>query len=145
MPTATRFRAGETLRLVIQSWSDPGQWEGGETRHWAAIQHGHTRLHTGRRPAPGCCFRFCRPVNNRNSNARTHPAGTIKPTAYHCRLRAHLRQSPRPPAESLSRFLEVVTALAPGAQLADTRTGRCRGIVFTSGRSEQLNVVGPAS
>jgi len=47
MPTATRFRAGETLRLVIQSWSDPGQWEGGETRHWAAIQHGHTHLHTG--------------------------------------------------------------------------------------------------
>jgi uncharacterized protein len=26
MPTATRFRVGETLRLVIQSWSDPGQW-----------------------------------------------------------------------------------------------------------------------
>ena len=47
MPTATRFRAGETLRLIIQSWSDPGQWEGGETRQWAAIQTGRTRLHTG--------------------------------------------------------------------------------------------------
>lgn len=47
MPTATRFRAGETLRLIIQSWSDPGQWEGGETRQWAAIQTGRTHLHTG--------------------------------------------------------------------------------------------------
>jgi uncharacterized protein len=47
MPTAKRFRAGETLRLVIQSWSDPGQWEGGETRQWAAIQSGRTLLRTG--------------------------------------------------------------------------------------------------
>jgi predicted acyl esterase len=47
MPTATRFRAGETLRLVIQSWSDPGQWEGGETRQWDTIQTGQTLLHTG--------------------------------------------------------------------------------------------------
>ena len=47
MPTATRFRAGETLRLIIQSWSDPGQWEGGETRQWAAMQTGRTHLHTG--------------------------------------------------------------------------------------------------
>jgi uncharacterized protein len=47
MPTATRFRAGETLRLVIQSWSDPGQWEGGETRQWATFETGQALLHTG--------------------------------------------------------------------------------------------------
>lgn len=47
MPSGTTFRAGETLRLVIQSWSQPGQWEGGEARQWAAIQNGRTRLHTG--------------------------------------------------------------------------------------------------
>jgi len=47
MPTATRFRDGEALRLIIQSWSDPGQWEGGETPQWAAIRTGRTHLHTG--------------------------------------------------------------------------------------------------
>ncbi|MGP6175373.1 CocE/NonD family hydrolase [Corynebacterium sp. A21] len=47
MPSGTTFRAGETLRLVIQSWSQPGQWEGGETRQWDTLQTGHTRLHTG--------------------------------------------------------------------------------------------------
>ena len=47
MPTATRFHAGETLRLILQSWSDPGQWEGGETRHWATISTGQALLHTG--------------------------------------------------------------------------------------------------
>ena len=54
MPTATRFRAGETLRLIIQSWSDPGQWEGGETRQWAAIQTGRPTS-TQAAPAPGSC------------------------------------------------------------------------------------------
>lgn len=29
MPSGTTFRAGEALRLVVQSWSTPGQWEGG--------------------------------------------------------------------------------------------------------------------
>jgi hypothetical protein len=47
MPTATRFHAGETLRLILQSWSDPGQWEGGETRRWDTIGTGRARLHTG--------------------------------------------------------------------------------------------------
>jgi predicted acyl esterase len=47
MPSGTTFRAGETLRLVVQSWSTPGQWEGGETRQWATHQAGHARLHTG--------------------------------------------------------------------------------------------------
>ncbi|TIC81750.1 CocE/NonD family hydrolase [Nocardioides sp. GY 10127] len=47
MPSGTTFRAGETLRLVVQSWSTPGQWEGGECRVWAAHQEGSARLHTG--------------------------------------------------------------------------------------------------
>ena len=47
MPSGTTFRAGETLRLVIQSWSAPGQWEGGETREWATMTKGRCRLHTG--------------------------------------------------------------------------------------------------
>ena len=47
MPSGTTFRAGETLRLVIQSWSQPGQWEGGETRQWVTLQDGSTLLHTG--------------------------------------------------------------------------------------------------
>jgi predicted acyl esterase len=47
MPSGTTFRAGETLRLVVQSWSVPGQWEGGETRTWGAISTGRCRLHTG--------------------------------------------------------------------------------------------------
>ena len=47
MPSGTTFRAGETLRLIVQSWSTPGQWEGGETRQWGTIQTGYTRLHTG--------------------------------------------------------------------------------------------------
>jgi predicted acyl esterase len=47
MPSGTTFRAGETLRLIIQSWSSPGQWEGGETRQWATHQEGSLRIHTG--------------------------------------------------------------------------------------------------
>ena len=46
MPSGTIFRAGETLRLVVQSWSTPGQWEGGETRQWGTVQTGRARLHT---------------------------------------------------------------------------------------------------
>ncbi|MGU3432580.1 CocE/NonD family hydrolase [Actinomycetes bacterium M1A6_2h] len=47
MPSGTTFRAGETLRLIVQCWSSPGQWEGGETRVWDAHQDGRARLHTG--------------------------------------------------------------------------------------------------
>jgi len=47
MPSGTTFRAGEKLRLVVQSWSGPGQWEGGETRQWETIQKGRCRLYTG--------------------------------------------------------------------------------------------------
>ncbi len=47
MPSGTTFHPGETLRLVIQSWSVPGQWEGGETRRWATMDSGRCRLHTG--------------------------------------------------------------------------------------------------
>jgi uncharacterized protein len=47
MPTGTTFRRGETLRLVVQSWSTPGQWEGGESRVWDTNQTGSARLHTG--------------------------------------------------------------------------------------------------
>ena len=47
MPMAVTFRAGETLRLVVQSWSTPGQWEGGETRTWDSFQTGRTTLLTG--------------------------------------------------------------------------------------------------
>jgi predicted acyl esterase len=47
MPSATTFRVGESLRVVVQSWSTPGQWEGGETRQWATNQAGRARLHTG--------------------------------------------------------------------------------------------------
>jgi predicted acyl esterase len=47
MPSGTTFRAGETLRLVVQSWSAPGQWEGGETRQWGSFDQGSCLLHTG--------------------------------------------------------------------------------------------------
>jgi len=47
MPSDTTFYVGETLRLAIQSWSVPGQWEGGETRQWASVGAGRCRLHTG--------------------------------------------------------------------------------------------------
>ena len=47
MPFGTSFAAGETLRLVVQSWSGPGQWEGGELRNWDALQKGRCRIHTG--------------------------------------------------------------------------------------------------
>ena len=47
MPSGTTFRAGETLRVVVQSWSTPGQWEGGESRVWDTNQDGSTRVHTG--------------------------------------------------------------------------------------------------
>jgi predicted acyl esterase len=51
MPSGTTFKAGETLRLVIQCWSVRGQWEGGETREWDSIKVGRCRLHTGGRHA----------------------------------------------------------------------------------------------
>jgi len=47
MPSGTTFKAGETLRLVVQCWSVRGQWEGGETREWDAIKVGKCRIHTG--------------------------------------------------------------------------------------------------
>ena len=47
MPSGTTFKAGETLRLVIQSWSVRGQWEGGETREWDSIKVGRCRIHAG--------------------------------------------------------------------------------------------------
>jgi predicted acyl esterase len=47
MPSATTFHPDETLRLVIQSWSGPGQFEGGETRQWDTIGRGRCRVHTG--------------------------------------------------------------------------------------------------
>lgn len=47
MPSGTTFRAGDTLRLVLQSWSVRGQFEGGETRRWDSITRGRCRLHTG--------------------------------------------------------------------------------------------------
>ncbi len=46
MPSGTTFRTGETLRLVVQSWSAPGQWEGGETRDWDTLP-ATIKLHTG--------------------------------------------------------------------------------------------------
>lgn len=49
MPSGTTFEAGETMRLVIQSWSLPGQFEGGETRRWDSLATGRCRLHTGDR------------------------------------------------------------------------------------------------
>jgi uncharacterized protein len=47
MPSATTFHPGETLRLVVQCWSVPGQWEGGETRQWDTVPGGCCVLHTG--------------------------------------------------------------------------------------------------
>lgn len=47
MPSGTKFQVGETLRLVVQSWSIPGQWEGGETRQWDTLKKGSCRVHTG--------------------------------------------------------------------------------------------------
>ena len=47
MPSGTTFHAGETLRLIVQSWSVPGQWEGGETRRWDTVRTGRCRVHTG--------------------------------------------------------------------------------------------------
>ena len=47
MPSGTTFHPGEKLRLVIQSWSLPGQFEGGETRQWDTLGHGRCRIHTG--------------------------------------------------------------------------------------------------
>lgn len=49
MPSGTTFEAGETMRLVMQSWSLPGQFEGGETRRWDSLTRGRCRLHTGGR------------------------------------------------------------------------------------------------
>jgi uncharacterized protein len=51
MPSGTTFRAGETLRLVIQSWSAAGQWDGAEAKEWQIRTDGRTRLHTGGRHA----------------------------------------------------------------------------------------------
>ncbi|MBY0441226.1 MAG: hypothetical protein K2Q25_03695 [Mycobacteriaceae bacterium] len=47
MPSGTTFRNGERLRLVIQYYSLPGQFEGGETRRWDTLGHGRARLYTG--------------------------------------------------------------------------------------------------
>jgi putative CocE/NonD family hydrolase len=47
MPSGTTFKAGHTLRLVIQSWSVRGQWEGGETREWDNLKVGRCRIYTG--------------------------------------------------------------------------------------------------
>ncbi|MGV9245525.1 CocE/NonD family hydrolase [Streptomyces sp. NPDC003710] len=47
MPSGTTFHAGETLRLIVQSWSVPGQWEGGETRRSDTVRTGRCRVHTG--------------------------------------------------------------------------------------------------
>ena len=63
MPSGTAFRAGEALRLVVQSWSTRGQWEGGETRQWGDIQTGRARLHTG----PQHQARLLVPVVSRNA------------------------------------------------------------------------------
>ncbi len=49
MPSGTTFHAGQTLRLILQSWSLRGQFEGGETRRWDTIGHGRARVHTGGR------------------------------------------------------------------------------------------------
>lgn len=49
MPSGTTFRPGERLRLVVQSWSLPGQFEGGETRQWDTLGRGRCRIHTGPR------------------------------------------------------------------------------------------------
>ncbi|MEU1801597.1 CocE/NonD family hydrolase C-terminal non-catalytic domain-containing protein [Streptomyces sp. NPDC019937] len=49
MPSGTTFLAGETPRLVVQSWSVPGAFEGGETRQWDTITTGRCRLHSGAR------------------------------------------------------------------------------------------------
>lgn len=48
MPSGTTFLAGETLRLVVQAWSAPGQWDGAGAREWLTIEGGTTRIHTGR-------------------------------------------------------------------------------------------------
>jgi len=47
MPSGTTFLAGERLRLIIQSWSVRGQWEGGECREWDTNKQGQCRIHTG--------------------------------------------------------------------------------------------------
>lgn len=48
MPTAVRFRAGESLRLAIQTWSEAGRWDGGEGRIWEMYTDGECRILTGR-------------------------------------------------------------------------------------------------
>ena len=55
MPSGTIFGPDETLRLVLQSWSVPGQWEGGV---WDMIKTGRCHLHTG----PGKISRLLVPV-----------------------------------------------------------------------------------
>jgi predicted acyl esterase len=47
MPSGTTFHPGETLRVVVQCWSEPGQFEGGETRRWDTIGRGTCRIHAG--------------------------------------------------------------------------------------------------
>lgn len=47
MPTAVRFRAGESLRLAIQTWSEPGRWDGGEGRVWQTDPNGECRILSG--------------------------------------------------------------------------------------------------
>lgn len=47
MPSGTTFRTNETLRVVVQSWSAQGQWDGAEAKEWQTITSGRVRLHTG--------------------------------------------------------------------------------------------------
>lgn len=47
MPSGTTFLPGETLRLVVQSWSAAGQWDGAEAKEWETIDEGTVRLLTG--------------------------------------------------------------------------------------------------
>ena len=67
MPSGTKFHPGETLRLVVQAWSIPGQWEGGETRQWDTIKKGSYRIHTG----PEFPSRLLVPVISRNVGSRS--------------------------------------------------------------------------
>ncbi len=70
MPFGTSFAAGDTLRLVVQSWSQPGQWEGGELRRWDAISRGRCRIHAGA-ASPS---RLVLPVLGPDAKVRAAPA-----------------------------------------------------------------------
>ena len=47
MPMAVRFHAGDTLRLVVQTWSVKDCWEGGECRQWDTVKEGGCIVQTG--------------------------------------------------------------------------------------------------